>query len=176
MNKFIVMLAAVAAIMFAGCSSSKTGKTGVDGDSIYGEDLIGVDGGVVGGEYVMDGERFENYTPVNEYYMPVYFDYNKYAIPQAEIEKISALAQYLKEKADYLLVIEGNCDERGTIEYNISLGEYRAQSVRDCLIQFGIDAARIQTSSKGEENPVDFGHNEAAWKKNRRAEFFFFKR
>ena len=63
------------------------------------------------------------------------------------------------------------CDERGSNEYNLSLGEQRAQSVRKFLVDLGIDGARVQTRSFGKEKPLDPGHNEAAWSKNRRGEF-----
>ena len=79
------------------------------------------------------------------------------------------------ENQDRVVNIDGNCDERGSNEYNLSLGEQRAQSVRTYLIATGIDAARIQTRSFGKEKPLDPGHNEAAWAKNRRGEFVIYK-
>ena len=69
------------------------------------------------------------------------------------------------------LLIEGHCDERGTEEYNRSLGERRALAVREYLVRLGIQASRIRTISYGFDRPVDNGHNEAAWSKNRRDEF-----
>jgi peptidoglycan-associated lipoprotein len=69
------------------------------------------------------------------------------------------------------VTIEGHCDERGTIEYNLALGERRAKSARDYLIRFGLDRKRFKTVSYGEERPVDLRQNEEAWAKNRRAEF-----
>jgi peptidoglycan-associated lipoprotein len=69
------------------------------------------------------------------------------------------------------IVIEGHCDERGTAEYNIALGERRAKSVKRYLINLGVDSSQLSTISYGEERPADPGHNEAAWAKNRRAEF-----
>jgi len=68
-------------------------------------------------------------------------------------------------------VVEGHCDERGTQEYNMALGERRALAVRDYLINLGVPGQNLLTISYGEERPVDPGHNEAAWAKNRRAEF-----
>ena len=108
--------------------------------------------------------------------MPIYFDYDAYVIPAGEVAKISSAADFLRANPAIVLVVEGNCDERGTAEYNMSLGEYRAQSVREQLVTLGIDAQRIQTSSYGEERPADPEHNEGAWAKNRRAEFAFYQK
>ena len=69
------------------------------------------------------------------------------------------------------MVIEGHCDERGTIEYNLELGAKRAKAVLDYVASLGVDAGRMRTISYGEERPVDPGHDETAWGKNRRAEF-----
>jgi peptidoglycan-associated lipoprotein len=86
--------------------------------------------------------------------------------------------QILNRKADYLrtypginVTVEGHCDERGTEAYNIALGERRAQSVKNFLVNLGISTDRLNTVSYGEERPVDKGHNEASWAKNRRAQF-----
>ena len=75
-----------------------------------------------------------------------------------------------------IIKIEGHCDERGTVEYNLGLGDRRAMSVKNYLIDLGISADRIETISYGKERPVDPGHNEDAWAKNRRAEFRVIKR
>ena len=89
---------------------------------------------------------------------------------------VAAVAELLKATPAIVLVVEGNCDERGTNEYNISLGERRALAVREQLIALGVDGARVQTVSYGEERPVDAGHDENAWVKNRRADFAFYRR
>lgn len=75
-----------------------------------------------------------------------------------------------------MVVIEGNCDERGSSEYNMALGENRAIIVRNYLVQSGIAADRIQTRSYGEEKPAVDGHDESAWAKNRRGEFAIFQK
>ena len=74
-----------------------------------------------------------------------------------------------------MVIVEGNCDERGSNEYNLSLGELRAISIRDYLVTLGIDAQRIQSKSYGEEKPAVTGHDEGAWSKNRRGEFAVFQ-
>ena len=80
------------------------------------------------------------------------------------------------QNAGVVLLVEGNCDERGTNEYNMSLGEFRAQSIRNALVAQGIDPARIQTVSYGEEKPAVPGSGESAWRLNRRGDFAFFQR
>lgn len=101
----------------------------------------------------------------------VYFDYDKSAVKADGKANIQAVATYLKAHSDNKVAIEGHCDERGTEEYNRSLGERRALSARDALIALGIGADRVVTRSFGEDKPAELGHDEAAWGKNRRGEF-----
>ena len=101
----------------------------------------------------------------------VYFEYDKSAIKGSELPKITAVADYLKSHAQADLKVEGHCDERGTEEYNRALGERRALSIRERLVNAGVSGDRITTVSWGEEKPADPGHDEAAWAKNRRGEF-----
>jgi len=101
----------------------------------------------------------------------VYFDYDSSSIKGSEQSKISAVASALKSDASAKLLIEGNCDERGTEEYNRSLGEKRALSAREALANQGVDSSRIATRSYGEDKPADPGHSQSAWEKNRRDEF-----
>ena len=100
----------------------------------------------------------------------VYFDYDSARVRPSEVSKLEAVAAYLKGHAGKL-VIEGNADERGTAEYNRSLGEKRALACRDELVRLGASADRISTVSYGKEKPSVVGHDEAAWAKNRRCEF-----
>ena len=101
----------------------------------------------------------------------VYFDYDSSAIKSGEQSKLDAVANALKSDSSAKLLIEGNCDERGTEEYNRSLGERRAQAAREVLANAGVDAGRIATRSYGEDRPADSGHTQSAWAKNRRDEF-----
>ena len=101
----------------------------------------------------------------------VYFDFDSSAVKASEKPKVAAVVDYLKANAATAVKIEGNCDERGTEEYNRSLGERRALAVREELIRLGIDATRVDTTSFGKDKPEDPGHDEAAWKKNRRDDF-----
>jgi peptidoglycan-associated lipoprotein len=103
-------------------------------------------------------------------FAPVYFDYDSARIKPSEESKLEAVAAYMKSNPGKL-VIEGHCDERGTAEYNRALGERRAIAAREELVKLGVDASRISTISYGKDRPIDLGHDEAAWGKNRRDEF-----
>jgi len=110
-----------------------------------------------------DREYFKNQT--------VYFDFDKAAVRASERHKVQAVADALKKRPEASVEVEGHCDERGTEEYNRSLGERRALSIREYLVLLGISSERIFTVSFGEDKPAVPGHNEAAWSKNRRGEF-----
>lgn len=108
-------------------------------------------------------------------FAPVYFGFDASNLAAAELAKIEAVASHLNSKPGRVVIVEGNCDERGSNEYNLSLGEQRALELRSSLVSLGIDASRIQSRSFGEEKPAVAGSGEAAWSKNRRGEFAFYK-
>ena len=101
----------------------------------------------------------------------IHFDLDSATIKSSEKSKLDAVADFMKSNAGKFLEIEGHCDERGTEGYNLSLGERRALAAREALIAAGIAAERIKTISYGESRPVENGHDESAWKQNRRDEF-----
>jgi peptidoglycan-associated lipoprotein len=101
----------------------------------------------------------------------VYFDFDSSVLRTSEKPKVAAVADYLKANSAAAVRVEGNCDERGTEEYNRSLGERRALAVREELIRLGIDQTRADTISYGKDKPAVPGHDEAAWKQNRRDDF-----
>ena len=109
--------------------------------------------------------------PESRQFPTVYFAYDSSQVESAERSKCEQAAGFLKEHTAGNMIVEGHCDERGSAEYNLALGERRAQAVRAYLIGLGVDGARVQTKSYGEENPVAMGHDESSWKLNRRAEF-----
>ena len=117
--------------------------------------------------------NYERCTDVD--FAPVYFGFDASALAPSEMAKIEAVAQHLAQNPDRAVIVEGNCDERGSNEYNLSLGEQRALSLRTALINLGISADRIQSRSFGEEKPAVLGSGEAAWAQNRRGEFAFYK-
>jgi peptidoglycan-associated lipoprotein len=104
----------------------------------------------------------------------IHFDFDKYNLkPLAQTTLKDGAPAYLKYK-EYKLVIEGHCDERGTAEYNLALGQKRADEAAKYLVDLGIEKERIKTISYGKEMPLDKGHNEEAWAKNRRDHFVVF--
>ena len=104
------------------------------------------------------------------------FAFDSAAVKASEGKKIEAVAASFKAMdAAKDLLVEGHCDERGTEEYNRSLGERRALAMREYLIRLGVASDRIHTTTLGKDKPVEFGHNEAAWSKNRRGEFILVK-
>jgi peptidoglycan-associated lipoprotein len=102
---------------------------------------------------------------------PVYFDYDSYALRPDALETLRKKAESLQRFPKTQVQIEGHCDERGTQEYNLALGEMRAQAAREHLDRLGISRDRIITISYGEEMPAAPSHDELAWAKNRRCEF-----
>jgi peptidoglycan-associated lipoprotein len=97
----------------------------------------------------------------------VYFDYDKFAVRDDAKTTLDAQAAWLQRYPTVHVRIEGNCDERGTREYNFALGSRRANAVRDYLVGKGLSTARIETISYGKEKPVDTGTGDEAWAKNR---------
>ncbi|OGP25413.1 MAG: peptidoglycan-associated lipoprotein [Deltaproteobacteria bacterium GWB2_42_7] len=107
--------------------------------------------------------------------LTVYFDFDRFTIRDDMQSVFEKNAEWLKKNSNVKIRIEGHCDERGTNEYNIALGERRAQSIREYLVNYGINPSRLSTISYGEEKPVAAGHDEDSWTKNRRGEFVIVK-
>jgi peptidoglycan-associated lipoprotein len=101
----------------------------------------------------------------------VFFAFDKSDLTAESRDTLANDAKLLKAASGVKIVVEGHCDERGTNEYNLGLGERRANAVKNYLVSLGISASRIKTISYGEEKPFAMGHNEDAWKQNRRAHF-----
>ena len=101
----------------------------------------------------------------------VYFDFDKSNLKPAAQENLLQKADWLRENSDVTVTIEGHCDERGTNEYNLALGDRRAESIKAFLVNLGISASRLTTISYGEERPVCFESDEECWAKNRRGHF-----
>jgi peptidoglycan-associated lipoprotein len=108
----------------------------------------------------------ENFVPET-----LFFAFDDYTLNMEAQTRLQALSDHLKAMQNAVVQIEGHCDERGSIEYNLALGERRAQSVKNYLVQLGVDPARLSTISYGEEKPNSEGHDESSWGQNRRAEF-----
>ena len=112
----------------------------------------------------IEGEVFES-----KMLKDIHFDFDKYDVRRVDEEILKENAAWLKNNPKMKIQIEGHCDERGTVEYNLALGERRASNTKKYLVFLGIPPDRISTISYGEERPLDKGHHEEAWDKNRRA-------
>lgn len=106
----------------------------------------------------------------------IFFDYDRYFIRDDARPGLDANAGWLRKFASTKILVEGHCDERGTEEYNLALGEKRAKSTYDHLVSLGISPERIKIISYGKSQPLDTGHNEIAWQKNRRAQFLIIEK
>jgi len=158
---FKMSILTVALVLFStGCASGKRGLKGFGGES-------GAMAGSDSRDALRPGED-ARYTYIHE---PLYFAYDSAQIDAAERQKIEPVADGLRQNFKTGVIIEGHCDERGSREYNMALGERRAQAVRSYLMVLGIDGSRIYTKSFGEESPSASGHDERFWSLNRRAEF-----
>ena len=100
-----------------------------------------------------------------------YFDFDDASLRDDAKNALENNAKYMEKNSSTAVVVEGHCDERGSVEYNIALGEKRARAAKDFLVSYGVTAGRITTISYGKERPFDPGHSEEAWAKNRRAHF-----
>ena len=112
----------------------------------------------------IEGEVFES-----KLLKDIHFDFDKYDIRRGDEEILKENAVFLKKNPKMNIQIEGHCDERGTVEYNLALGERRANNTKKYLVLLGISSDRISAISYGKERPLDKGHSEEAWAKNRRA-------
>ncbi len=154
-----------AMIVMAGCSSKsavtpadQTGAAGAATDAGMGAAAVagaGAGAGAVAGPVLGD----------------IFYDFDSSAVSTEAQDQLRQNATWLKNNAAPSVTIEGHCDERGTDEYNIALGERRANSAKEYLTTLGVSSSRLSTVSYGEERPFDPAHNEEAWAKNRRAHF-----
>jgi peptidoglycan-associated lipoprotein len=113
--------------------------------------------------------RFNDWTAVPQL-EAVHFDFDKAELGDADRAILQKNADYINSESDKMVLVEGNCDERGTIEYNLALGQKRAAAVREYYGKLGVPLGSIATISYGSEKPLDQAHSEDSWAKNRRAE------
>ena len=143
---FLVVLSA---LVLTACATKKVGTGQLQGDVYTGKDTV---------EYLASG------VPDR-----VFFASNETVLTTASRETLRKQATYLRKNSSMNVVIEGHADERGTREYNLALGERRANAAKDYLMTYGISANRLSIISYGKERPVDSGSNPLAWSKNRRS-------
>lgn len=119
----------------------------------------------------VDTRNWGSMTPAEMGINDVYFAYDSFDLDDAGMRTLAQNARILKDHADVVVMVEGHCDERGTVEYNLALGEKRAKSVRDYLVSLGVGDAQMRVTSYGENKPFTTGSTEDAWGQNRRAHF-----
>jgi len=163
MRNFVVALTAVSALALAGCASKGPKELPPQAQTVTdtGPQTQGPSGPVPGSNAdflaQMQGRNV------------IYFDTDKYDIDAQDAAALRQQAQWLQRYPAKRITLEGHCDERGTRDYNLALGERRANSAKNYLVSLGVDAGRITTVSYGKERPIALGSNEAAWAQNRRA-------
>ena len=176
-RKFLILLA-TAVFVLAACSKGGTkpdGSEGAEGDAAGGDysSQSGLETGTVGQgtEYVEAGMEPGDEALIAE--TVIYFDFDTARIRTEYSEVLAAHARRLGVKSGLSVRLEGHADERGSREYNIGLGESRAQAVRQALMLQGVSATQITTVSYGEERPAVYGGTEEAWERNRRVEIIY---
>ncbi|UUX48777.1 peptidoglycan-associated lipoprotein Pal [Nisaea acidiphila] len=163
-KKFLSIVAA--ALLVAACSTDQetASQSGGAGSTVpaANQPTSSASGGAV---TAAPGSREEFVAEVGD---RVFFGFDKYDLTAEARTTLERQAFWLRKYPSTTVTVEGHCDERGTREYNLALGERRASAVKDYLVALGIDAGRIATISYGKERPVAFGSNEEAWAQNRR--------
>lgn len=168
--RFSLVTTFAAALLLAACStpSDETANTGGSGSSGTSTTSSTTDSGSSTIARPGPGTQEELTVEVGD---RVFFDFDQYNVRADQRPTVEALAAWLDTNPSVTLTLEGHCDERGTREYNLALGERRANSVRDYLVALGINPGRLSTVSYGEERPAVLGSNESAWAQNRRGVF-----
>ncbi len=190
LKTFILLIMITPLLLLTACSSTSEDetnnaavedRTGGAAGTQNGEGYEGQTGGYndsgMGDGSAMNGQSY-NGDPLSDPNSPlsirtIYFDYDSAQISTEGQSALNAHAEYLSLHPDKVITIEGHTDERGTREYNLSLGERRAQAVADFLMASGVPAQQMKVTSYGEENPVALDHNESAWQLNRRVELIY---
>jgi peptidoglycan-associated lipoprotein len=185
----LIVLGLVLTIPLVGCKRNPRGITPLPGAKVStpatpggggmitgpgGGGPVGIDVPSPGGGTPLPAPgSYEGWPEDSEFFksQTVLFDFDSAVVKGSEKSKADSVAAHLSSNPSHAVNVEGHCDERGTEEYNRSLGERRALAVREQLIAAGISSDRVVTITYGEDRPVDPGHSEAAWKKNRRGEF-----
>ncbi len=174
MNNFkaLILAFAVTSLMTLGACSSGKGTDTLKADDSVGEAQTETaqPESVIEEDIKQAGARDPGYADSSSL-VDINFDFDRSEIRDDQKEALTRNAEWIQNNGDTRIQIEGHCDERGTEEYNLALGERRANTVRDYLISYGIDPARLYTISYGEELPINPEHTEDAWAQNRRSHF-----
>jgi peptidoglycan-associated lipoprotein len=170
MSYFKLFALAALALLLAGCSSSPNVPDPEPTDTTYGDEMGGASTDGMDGESYGGGEYLDD-PSAGELATVIHFDFDSSEVRAEDQDIVSRHAMQLGDNPNSRVRLEGHADERGSREYNIGLGERRAQAVRQMLMIQGVSAAQISTVSFGEERPVAFGSSEEDYAQNRRVEF-----
>ena len=167
-----ILLSIILAVFISACTTTKqdtSDATGSGEESSEGSDasiLADLENTTLGGPEIIPGTQEDLIVNVGD---RVFFGYNSSELDSDAQQLLQDQAAWLKQYSEKSITIEGHCDERGTREYNLALGEQRAQAVKNWLILLGIDSSRLSTISYGKERPAVIGSNDGAWSQNRRS-------
>jgi peptidoglycan-associated lipoprotein len=167
-----ILLSIILAVFISACTTTKqdtsdaTGSGDVSTGSGDASILADLSKTTLGGPEIVPGTQEDLIVNVGD---RVFFGYNSSELDSDAQQLLQDQAAWLKQYSEKLITIEGHCDERGTREYNLALGEQRAQAVKNWLVLLGIDSSRLSTISYGKERPAVVGSNDGAWSQNRRS-------
>lgn len=163
LRKYLFLTAITAAFTLTGCPGVDLDDNDKNNGSNNGE-IVEVDPQGIGGEGAGPDARVARV---------IYFDYDSYVVKDEFRPTVSANAQYLRSNPSARVVLEGHTDERGTSEYNLALGQKRAEATRQTMLLLGVPESQIEAVSYGKERPADYGSTESSWSQNRRVEFSY---
>jgi peptidoglycan-associated lipoprotein len=170
MIRISLLLFLAATLFFSGCAGKKTVEVNTPATADAASDTAASAVSETAADPASAAPRATLTTTGGLQLEAVYFDYNAFTLSAPARQSLERNAAWLQANADSKVTIEGHCDERGSDEYNLALGERRATSVKRYLVALGVGAERLATISYGEERPAVAGQDESAWAKNRRAE------
>ena len=180
-KSYVVIGVIVSLMLMVGCAKKAVKEeplaTGRAGEQAWGKPAEGAEGTGIDEKSLQASLERKKYPGIEGEFLEssllkdINFGFDRYDLTPTAREILSQNAELLLRHSRIKVQIEGHCDERGTIEYNLALGERRANSTRQYLVSLGVSPNRISTISYGEEMPLDPGHNEDAWSQNRRAHF-----
>ncbi len=163
------LVAVVLALSLSGCGSKEEVMEDITIEPEAVEDIEGIVDGDIPLDPVPEDTIFIDL--LGKVFSDIHFAYDQYRVLDRDISTLEDVAAWLNENPEARVLIEGHCDERGTNEYNMALGEQRALAARRYLVGLGIDSGRLTTISYGEERPIALGSTEDAWSQNRRGHF-----
>ena len=174
--KYLALPLLAVSLVMTGCASRKPAANIEAGNTPNGSTTVSTDGlseDAALNAQNLNGASSKGVTAANKAFLAkrvVHFDYDSSDLSNEDYQTLQAHAQFLMANANSRLALTGHTDERGTREYNMALGERRAKAVQSYLVTNGVNAGQLEAVSYGKEMPINAGHNEAAWKENRRVE------